>query len=114
MTGSVVDGNGAALSGASVSAGGLSTTSAADGSYTLNNLPAGQTQIIASLTGFQSGSTSVTVVAAATTAAPAITLVSGSGSITGNVKSTSGRRLQALLWVLAEALLPLMPMEITL
>jgi len=90
VTGSVVDNNGAALSGASVSAGGLSTTSAADGSYALNNLPAGQTTIHASLTGFQSGSTTVTVVAATTTAAPAITLVSGSGSITGSVKTTAG------------------------
>ena len=65
------------------------------------NFPAGQTQIIASLTGFQSGTTSVTVVAATTTAAPAVTLVSGSGSITGNVKSTSGAgHCLAHLWVL--------------
>jgi len=90
VTGSVVDSNGAALSGATVTAAGLTTSTAADGSYALNNLPAGQTTIQASLTGFQSGSTTVTVVAATTTAAPAITLVSGSGSITGNVKSTSG------------------------
>jgi hypothetical protein len=90
VTGSVVNSSGTGLSGASVSAAGLSTTSAADGSYALNSLPAGQTTIAASLTGFQSGSTSVTVVAAATTAAPAITLVSGSGSITGSVKNTSG------------------------
>lgn len=90
VTGSVVDGNGAALSGASVSAGGLSTASAADGSYMLSNLPAGQTTINASLTGFQSGSTAVTVVAATTTAAPAIALVSGSGAVSGNVKSSTG------------------------
>ena len=90
VTGSVVDSNGAALSGATVSAAGLSTTSAADGSYTLNNLPAGQTTIQASLTGFQSGSTTVNVVAATTTPAPAITLVSGSGAISGNVKSSTG------------------------
>ena len=90
VAGSVVDSNGAALSGATVTAAGLTTSTAADGSYALNNLPAGQTTIQASLTGFQSGSTTVTVVAATTTAAPAITLVSGSGSVTGNVKSTSG------------------------
>jgi hypothetical protein len=90
VTGSVVNSSGAGLSGALVTAGGLTTTSAADGSYALNNLPAGQTTIKASLTGFQSGSTTVTVVAATTTAAPAITLVSGSGSITGSVKNTSG------------------------
>jgi hypothetical protein len=90
VTGAVTDGNRQALSGAIVSAAGLSATSAADGSYTLSNLPAGQTTIQASLTGFQSGSTSVTVVAATTTTAPAITLVSGSGAVSGNVKSSTG------------------------
>ena len=90
VTGSVVDGNGQGLSGATVSAAGLTTSTAADGSYALSNLPAGQTTINASLTGFQSGSTTVTVVAATTTAAPAITLVSGSGSIIGSVKTTAG------------------------
>jgi hypothetical protein len=90
VTGSVVNSSGTGLSGASVTAGGLSTTSAADGSYALNNLPAGQTTIQASLTGFQSGSATVIVVAGTTTAAPVITLVSGSGSITGSVKNTSG------------------------
>jgi len=90
VTGTVVDGNGQPLSGATVSAAGLTTSTAADGSYALNNLPAGSTTINASLTGFQSGSTTVTVVAATTTAAPAITLVYGSGSITGSVKTTAG------------------------
>jgi hypothetical protein len=90
VTGTVVDGNGQPLSGATVSAAGLTTSTAADGSYALNSLPAGQTTINASLTGFQSGSTTVTVVAATTTSAPAITLVSGSGSITGSVRTTAG------------------------
>ena len=90
VTGSVVNGSGTGLSGASVTAGGLTTTTAADGSYVLNSLPAGSTTIKASLTGFQSGSATVTVVAGATTAAPAITLVSGSGSIAGSVKSSTG------------------------
>jgi hypothetical protein len=90
VTGTVVDGNGQPLSGATVSAAGLTTSTAADGSYAVNNLPAGQTTIKASLTGFQSGLTTVTVVAASTTAAPAITLVSSSGSITGSVKTTAG------------------------
>ena len=90
VSGTVVDGNGQPLSGAIVSAAGLTTSTAADGSYALNNLPAGSTTIKASLTGFQSGLTTVTVVAATTTAAPAITLVSGSGSITGSVKTTAG------------------------
>jgi hypothetical protein len=90
VTGSVADSNGNALAGVSITASGLAVLSAADGSYTLSNLPAGQTTISASLTGFQSGSTTVTVVAAATTLAPRITLVSGSGTINGNVKSSTG------------------------
>lgn len=90
VTGQVVDSNGAELSGASVSASGLNTTTAADGSYALNNLPAGQTTITASLTGFKSGSTTVSVVAGTATAAPAITLVSSSGTITGAVQNSSG------------------------
>ncbi|MBZ5504448.1 MAG: carboxypeptidase regulatory-like domain-containing protein [Acidobacteriia bacterium] len=90
VTGRVADSSGAALAGASINAHGLSALSAADGSYALNNLPAGQTTIAASLTGFQSGSAAVTVVAAATSVAPTIILVSGSGSITGTVKSSSG------------------------
>ncbi|HXO38002.1 MAG TPA: carboxypeptidase regulatory-like domain-containing protein, partial [Candidatus Acidoferrum sp.] len=90
ISGTVADGNGYALSGATVSAAGLSTTSGGDGSYALNNLPAGQTTVLASLTGYQPGSTSVSVVAAASTAAPPITLVSSSGVISGTVKNSAG------------------------
>ena len=90
VTGLVVNGGGTGLAGVGVSAAGLSTTSSADGSYTLNNLPAGSTTISASLSGFQSASATVTVVAAATTAVPNIVLASGSGTITGTVKNTSG------------------------
>jgi Domain of unknown function (DUF1929)/Carboxypeptidase regulatory-like domain len=90
VTGLIVNSGGTGIAGAAVSASGLSTTSAADGSYTLNNLPAGSTTISASLSGLQSGSATVTVVAATTTSAPNIILASGSGSITGTVKSTAG------------------------
>jgi hypothetical protein len=90
VTGQVVNSSNTGLSGATVTAAGLSTVTAADGSYALNNLPAGSTNITASLTGFQNGSASVTVAAGATTPAPTITLVSGSGTITGTVKSSSG------------------------
>lgn len=90
VTGTVADGNGAALAGASISAAGLSTLTAADGSYALSNLPSGPTTIKASLTGFQPSSTAVSVVAAATTAAPPITLVSSSGVISGTVKTSAG------------------------
>ena len=90
VTGKVADSNNAALSGATVTAAGLTTLTAADGTYALNNLPAGSTTITASLTGFQNGSANVTVVAGSTTAAPTITLVSNSGTITGTVQSSSG------------------------
>jgi hypothetical protein len=90
VTGTVADGNGQALSGATVSAAGLSTSSGGDGSYALNNLPAGQTTILASLTGYQPGSASVNVVAAATTAAPTITLISSTGAVSGAVKNSAG------------------------
>ncbi|HEY5028627.1 MAG TPA: carboxypeptidase regulatory-like domain-containing protein, partial [Candidatus Angelobacter sp.] len=69
---------------------GLSTATAPDGSYALNNLPSGQITVLAALTGYQSGSASVSVVASATTYAPAITLVSGSGTISGTVKNSTG------------------------
>jgi hypothetical protein len=90
VTGTVADGNGNALSGATVSASGLSTNSGGDGSYSLNNLPAVQTTILASLTGYQPSSTSVSVVAAATTAAPTIMLISATGAVSGAVKNSAG------------------------
>jgi hypothetical protein len=90
VTGTVADGNGQALSGATVSAAGLTTSSSEEGSYALNNLPAGQTTVQATLTGFQPGSATVTVVAATTTTAPAITLISASGTISGTVKNAAG------------------------
>src|SRR5262249_8442277 len=90
VTGSVVNSSNTGLSGATVTPAGLNRTTAADGKHFRSNLPAGATTITASLTGFTSGSTSVTVVAGATTAAPTITLASGSGSITGTVKSSAG------------------------
>ena len=90
VTGQVVDGSGNGLSGASVASSGLATVTAAGGTYSFSNLPAGPTTITASMTGFQSGTANVTVVAATSTAAPTITLVSASGTITGTVKSAAG------------------------
>jgi hypothetical protein len=90
VTGLVVNSSGTGLAGATVNAQGLNTVTAADGSYTLSNLPAGAATITASLTGFASASTSVTVVAGTTATAPNITLASGSGTITGTVKSSAG------------------------
>lgn len=90
VTGQVVNSSGAGLTGATVTAEGLTTSTAAGGTYTLSNLPAGAAIIAASLTGFQSGSANVTVTGGSTVTAPVITLVSGSGTITGTVKSSAG------------------------
>jgi hypothetical protein len=90
VTGLVVDNNGAPLSGAAVSAAGLNVPTMADGSYALNNLPAGSATITAILSGFQPGLATVTVSASATISAPTIKLVSSVGAITGTVKNSSG------------------------
>jgi hypothetical protein len=90
VTGTVINTSGNPLPGVSLRAAGQSIVSAADGTYALNNLPAGPTTITASLSGFQTGLASVSVVASAITAAPAITLISSSGAINGTVKSSSG------------------------
>jgi Domain of unknown function (DUF1929)/Carboxypeptidase regulatory-like domain len=90
VTGTVVNTSSNPLSGVSLKAAGQNVVSAADGTYALNNLPAGPITITASLSSFQIGLASVNVAASAITAAPTITLISGSGAITGIIKSSSG------------------------
>ncbi len=90
VTGQVVNGAGTGLSGATVSAQGLTVNTDAAGNYTLANLPAGAATITASATGFANGTATVNVAAGTTMSAPAITLGSSSGSITGTVKSSAG------------------------
>ncbi|HLK53091.1 MAG TPA: carboxypeptidase regulatory-like domain-containing protein, partial [Candidatus Angelobacter sp.] len=90
ITGQVVNSASVGLAGATVTAKGVSAVTAANGTYTLSNVPAGATAVTASLTGFQTGSANVTVVAAVTTTAPVITLASGSGTISGTVKTSAG------------------------
>lgn len=90
VTGQVVNGGGTGVSGATVSAQGLSVSSDAAGNYTLGNLPAGAATITASATGFATGTAAVNVAAGTTTTAPAITLGSSSGTVTGTVKSSAG------------------------
>ncbi|HEY6908723.1 MAG TPA: carboxypeptidase regulatory-like domain-containing protein, partial [Myxococcales bacterium] len=75
--------NGQALSGATITAGGASTTSAADGSYTLANLPAGSTTLTGTATGYLARSYTVTVTGGATTTQNV--QLSTSGKIVGNV-----------------------------
>ncbi|HEX7286177.1 MAG TPA: carboxypeptidase regulatory-like domain-containing protein [Candidatus Angelobacter sp.] len=90
VTGQVVNSAGTGILGVTVFADGLTVSSDAGGNYALANLPAGAAAITASATGFANGSATVTVVAAITTVAPVITLISSSGGITGTVKSSSG------------------------
>jgi hypothetical protein len=90
VTGSVVNSTGAGISGATVSTDGLTVSTSSTGAYTLANLPAGSATITASATGFANGSQTVTVVAGSTVSAPAITLSSNSGSVSGTVKSSTG------------------------
>lgn len=90
VTGQVVNGSGAAVSGATITAQGISTTTDTSGNYTLANLPAGTTTITASATGFANATASVTVTAGTTVTAPTITLGSNSGSVSGTVKSSTG------------------------
>ena len=85
-------GNGQALSGATLTAGSATTTSAADGSYTLANLPAGSTTLTGSATGFLARSYTVTVTGGATTTQNVQLSTSGRivGNVTGSGSALSG------------------------
>src|SRR5262249_9508503 len=79
------------LLGASVSAGNGSATTAADGTYTIGNLAAGTVTVTASLSGYESGSTTATITAGGATTAPTIALTPiNLGNVTGLVVSSAG------------------------
>ena len=91
VSGTVTGASGAALSGVSISAGGVTATSQANGSYTLSNVSAGTVTVTASLAGYQTATQSVTVSAGATTTAnfsltPA---TSSSGTVMGKITNIS-------------------------
>jgi acid phosphatase len=92
ITGQVTNhSTGAALSGATVSYSGGSTTSDSSGNYTLSNVPAGSVNVTAAMTGFTSQTVSVNVSSGATSRqnfslSPASTTP---GSITGRVTNAS-------------------------
>jgi acid phosphatase len=92
ITGQVTNhSTGAALSGATVSYSGGSTTTNSSGNYTLSNVPAGSINVTATLTGFTSQTASVNVNSGATSTqnfalSPASTTP---GTITGRVTNAS-------------------------
>jgi hypothetical protein len=90
ITGLVINSAGTGIAGASVTAKGLTISTDASGKYTFSNIPAGADAITASATGFTSASETVTATAGATVTAPPLTLVSGSGTVTGTVKNSAG------------------------
>jgi Domain of unknown function (DUF1929)/Carboxypeptidase regulatory-like domain len=86
ITGTVTDSSGTALSGATVSSGGISDTTQANGTYSLANVPAGAQTVTASLTGFQTGTQSVTVTAGGTSTANfVLTQAPSIGTVTGKI-----------------------------
>ncbi|HEV2988945.1 MAG TPA: carboxypeptidase regulatory-like domain-containing protein [Candidatus Angelobacter sp.] len=94
LTGNVTNTSGAPLNNAQVTSGGVSASTAPDGTYTLNNVPAGPTTVTATLQGYQSGSQSVTAMAGSSTSVPAIQLApTNPGTITGNVMDNSGKAI---------------------
>lgn len=91
LTGTVTNTTGIPLLGASVSAGNANATTAADGTYTIDNLPAGTVTVTASLSGYQNGSTTATISAGSTTTAATIALTPiNLGNVTGSVVSSAG------------------------
>src|SRR5262249_19426149 len=84
--------NGQALSAATVTAGTATTTSAADGSYTLTGLPAGTATLTATHTGDLNRTYTVSVVGGATATQNVQLSTSGkiSGTVTGNGSALSG------------------------
>ena len=81
----------AALAGATVSYSGGSTTTDSSGNYTLSNVPAGSVSVTASLTGFASQTSSVTVSSGATSTLNFSLAPSNSspGTISGRVTNSS-------------------------
>ncbi|HKE31208.1 MAG TPA: carboxypeptidase regulatory-like domain-containing protein [Candidatus Angelobacter sp.] len=94
LTGTVKDTSGSPLANASVTSGSSSANSAADGTYTLANVNAGTATVTASLSGYNSASTQVTVTAGASTNVPDLNLAPiNPGDITGNVVDGNGNAI---------------------
>ena len=77
VKGKVVDANGNALSGVTVTAGTTTTATDSNGDYTLMNLDPGQTTLSFAKTGYDDASVNVTVVADQTVTANTVTMTTG-------------------------------------
>jgi hypothetical protein len=77
------------ISGANVSAGGQSATTAGDGTYTIANVPTGSVTVVASASGFATDSTSVTVTENLTSTANFALAPVQTGTASGNSISYS-------------------------
>ena len=96
ITGSVVDTKGNGIGGASIAGAGLTVSTNTSGAYTLSNVPAGSVTLTASAAGFQSATETVTVIAGGTITAPAITLASNLGNVTGKVTDPSNNPMSGI------------------
>ncbi len=89
ITGTVTNSSGTAITGATVSYSGGSTSTAGNGAYTFSNVPAGTVSITASATGYQSSTQGATVTANTTTTQN-FTLLSAVGTVAGTVTNSGG------------------------
>jgi carboxypeptidase family protein len=80
--------SGAAIAGAKVSFGSTSTTTDANGNYTLSNLPAGSDQLTASASGFLNTVQTVTITSGGITTANFV-LITQTGTISGRITNAS-------------------------
>ncbi|HEX5433287.1 MAG TPA: carboxypeptidase regulatory-like domain-containing protein [Candidatus Angelobacter sp.] len=91
ITGTVTNTSGAPLLGASVTVGANSAVTAADGTWSIQNMAAGTVTVAASLSGYSSASESATITAGSTTTAGTLALAPVSpGSVSGTVVDSSG------------------------
>ncbi len=93
ITGTVVDGSGNAIAGATVTGAALTAATSSTGVYSLTNIPAGSIALTASAAGYQPVSETVMVTAGNTTPAPAMTLISNNGNVTGKVTDSSNHAI---------------------
>jgi len=89
ITGLITDTSSQALSGATVTAGGKTTTTDSSGHYTLSSVAQGTQTLTASKSLYTSASASVKVLKRSTLTAPTLKLAPNSGSIVGLVKNAA-------------------------